>query len=117
MVGEKGQRRGVKDGGGEGGSGQRRGVKDAGGEGDSGQRRVVNHNLNTTMGQTTQDPPTQQTPPPPSSPQNPPIPLTVRMKPNGAAAHVGICTDGAKAMTGRHSAVVTRVPAVAPDTT
>ncbi len=30
---------------------------------------------------------------------------------------VGICTDGAKAMTGRHSGVVTRVQAVAPDAT
>ena len=30
---------------------------------------------------------------------------------------VGICTDGAKAMTGRHSGVVNRVLAVAPDTT
>ena len=28
---------------------------------------------------------------------------------------VGICTDGAKAMTGRHSGVVTRVQEVAPD--
>ena len=31
--------------------------------------------------------------------------------------YVGICTDGAKAMTGRHSGVVTRVQAVAPDAT
>ena len=30
---------------------------------------------------------------------------------------VGICTDGAKAMTGKHSGVVTRVQAVAPDAT
>ena len=30
---------------------------------------------------------------------------------------VGICTDGAKAMTGRHSGVVTRVQAVTPDAT
>ncbi|XP_060768837.1 zinc finger BED domain-containing protein 5-like [Neoarius graeffei] len=30
---------------------------------------------------------------------------------------VGICTDGARAMTGRHSGVVTRVQAVAPDAT
>ena len=30
---------------------------------------------------------------------------------------VGICTDGAKAMTGRHSGVVTRVQAVSPDAT
>ena len=30
---------------------------------------------------------------------------------------VGICTDGAKAMTGRHSGVVTRMQAVAPDPT
>ena len=30
---------------------------------------------------------------------------------------VGICTDGAKAMTGRHSGVVTRLQAVAPDAT
>jgi hypothetical protein len=30
---------------------------------------------------------------------------------------VGICTDDAKAMTGRHSGVVTRVQAVAPDDT
>ena len=29
----------------------------------------------------------------------------------------GICTDGANAMTGRHSGVVMRVQAVAPDTT
>ena len=28
---------------------------------------------------------------------------------------VFICTDGAKAMTGRHSGVLTRVQAVAPD--
>ena len=30
---------------------------------------------------------------------------------------VGVCTDGAKAMTGRHSGVVTHVQAVAPDAT
>ena len=30
---------------------------------------------------------------------------------------VGICTDGAKAMTVRHSGVVTRLQAVAPDAT
>lgn len=30
---------------------------------------------------------------------------------------VGICTDGTRAMTGRHSGVVTRVQAVAPDAT
>jgi hypothetical protein len=30
---------------------------------------------------------------------------------------VGICTDGAKAMTGRHNGVVIRVQAVPPDTT
>jgi hypothetical protein len=30
---------------------------------------------------------------------------------------VGICTDGAKAMTGRHSGVVTRAQAVAPNAT
>ena len=41
----------------------------------------------------------------------------VRMQPNVAAAHVGICTDGAKAMTGRHSGEVTRVQAVAPGVT
>ena len=34
-----------------------------------------------------------------------------------AAAHVGICSDGAKAMTGRPSGVVTRVQAVAPNAT
>ena len=34
-----------------------------------------------------------------------------------AAAHVGICTDGAKTMTGRHSGVATHVQAVAPNTT
>ena len=32
-------------------------------------------------------------------------------------AHVGICTDGANAMTGRHSGVVMRVQAIAPDAT
>ena len=39
------------------------------------------------------------------------------MQPNIAACHVGICTDGAKAMTGRHSGVVTCVQAVASDAT
>ena len=41
----------------------------------------------------------------------------VRRQPNVAAAHVGICTDGAKALTGRHGGVVPHVQAVAPDTT
>ena len=39
------------------------------------------------------------------------------MLPNVAPAHVGICTDGAKAMTGRHGGVVLHMQAVTPDAT